>query len=69
MKLYFFLLVTGDQRIGLLELYLCGQGGSQLRTLVAQQAFLEEDPCPLWTQALLHTTSVLLQLVYPFIII
>ena len=60
---------TGDQRIGILELYLCGHGGNQLRSLVAQQGFLEDDSCPLWSHALLQTSSVLMQLMYPFMLI
>ena len=57
--------IPGEKSMGILELYLCCQGGSQLRSLVAQQAFLDEEPCPLWSQALLQTTCTLMQLMYP----
>ncbi len=36
-----------------------------MRTLVAQHAALDEEPCPLWSQVLLLTAETLIQLVYP----
>ncbi len=51
--------------MSLLEMFIHGEGGSQLRTLVAQQPFLEDEPCLIWDVGLMNTSVALMQLVWP----
>ncbi|XP_064599845.1 nuclear pore complex protein Nup160-like [Liolophura sinensis] len=57
---------SGHQNMTLADLFIQGIGGSNARILLAQNSFLDEDPCRTWSQTLQPLVTILAQLLWPY---
>ena len=67
MNQFFNLSSPGGLNLKVLELFVSGYGGQRVRAVLSRERLFDDDPCALWSNALVPTAITIMKLLYPLL--